>query len=109
MAPPLAACSNKSLVFLVVGVPLLMALLLAASAAASRAGGFHFQQEADGGCCYPLRVCKEDQCSETCAVLGINGAGQCKVVGGVPTCCCVPTKPSVSFSVQSTIIDPSLA
>jgi hypothetical protein len=106
MAPPLAACSNKSLVFLIV-VPLLLMALLASSAAASRAGGF--QQEADGGYCGPVTVCTEDQCSATCAVLGNAGVGQCKVVGGVPTCCCVPTKPSASVGVQSTIIDPSLA
>ncbi|KAG0529206.1 hypothetical protein BDA96_05G078300 [Sorghum bicolor] len=99
MAPPL----HKSLVFLVVGVPLMMALL-ATAAAAGRAGGFQFQQEADGQYCGQVTVCKEDECSATCAVLGINGVGQCKVAGGVPTCCCfVPTKPSASVvGVQST-------
>ena len=107
MAPPLAAWSNKSLVFLIVVPLLLMALLAASSASAGRAGGF--QLEPDGGYCGPVRVCMEDQCSATCAVLGINGVGQYKVVGGVPTCCCVPTKPSASVGVQSTIIDPSLA
>lgn len=56
---------------------LLMALVAASSATAGRAVGV--EQEADGQYCAPVRICTEDQCSATCAVLGIPAVGQCKV------------------------------
>ncbi|RCV37620.1 hypothetical protein SEVIR_8G079700v4 [Setaria viridis] len=76
------ACSKKTLAFL--AVLLLMALV----AAAVPAGRRSFLLE--GERCSESKNCKADTCGATCAVLGINGVGVCKVDGGVPSCCCVP-------------------
>nr|TKV99984.1 hypothetical protein SEVIR_8G079800v2 [Setaria viridis] len=85
------ACSKKTLAFLVV------LLLMAFVAVAVPAGRRSFLLEAEH--CSESKNCKADTCGATCAVLGINGVGVCKVEGGVPSCCCVP-KSSNSIGVN---------
>ncbi|CAL4981747.1 unnamed protein product [Urochloa decumbens] len=82
------ACSKNTLAFLVA------LLLMALVAAAVPAGRRSFLLE--GERCSESSNCKEDTCGATCAVLGYNGVGVCKVDGGVPSCCCVPQSSSTS-------------
>jgi hypothetical protein len=76
------ACSKKTLAFLTA------LLLMALAAAALPAGRRSFLLE--GERCSVSRDCKANTCGASCAVLGIDGVGVCKVDGGVPSCCCVP-------------------
>ncbi|OEL22261.1 hypothetical protein BAE44_0016727 [Dichanthelium oligosanthes] len=89
------ASSKKTLAFLVA------LLLMALVAAAVPAGRRSFLLEAER--CSASRYCKPDTCGATCAVLGFNGVGVCKVDGGVPSCCCVP-KPSTSTGIKNQIV-----
>ncbi|CAL4994839.1 unnamed protein product [Urochloa decumbens] len=77
------ACSKNTLAFLVA------LMLMALVASAVPAGRRSFLLEG-GERCSESSNCKEDTCGATCAVLGYNGVGVCKVDGGVPSCCCVP-------------------
>ncbi|PUZ44158.1 hypothetical protein GQ55_8G067300 [Panicum hallii var. hallii] len=89
------ACSVKTLASL---AALLLMALAAAAAPAGRRGGSLLEAEER---CSESRDCKADTCGATCAVLGFDGVGVCKVDGGgVPSCCCVPKpKPSASVGV----------
>ncbi|RLM69268.1 hypothetical protein C2845_PM17G04920 [Panicum miliaceum] len=85
------ACSRKALAFL---AALLLMALAAAAVPAGRRGGSLLEAE---GRCSESRNGRAYTCGATCAVLGFDGVGVCKVDGGVPSCCCVPNpKPSAS-------------
>ncbi|EES09513.2 hypothetical protein BDA96_05G082500 [Sorghum bicolor] len=86
------ACSKKTLAIVI--VPLLMALLASAVLASQGSRAL-----LGGEQCSNSDNCNEQSCGATCAVLGLNAVGICKVVGGVSSCCCVP-KPSTSIGIR---------
>ena len=78
----LMACSKKAVVVFL-AVPLLMALLAATVSA---------------DLCGQVPHCEVNQCEASCFVTGHQG-GTCKLIGGVPSCCCAGSS-SASIGVH---------